>query len=356
MMHARIFLQQLKMGLVLYLRVPAAIFWIVAFPVAMLLALGTVFGGSDESGEELVWEQAGPPSKTDALFLAALIERRTKVDVQAPAAAEVRWKGGKLPCMLVGQDGRYTLRVNSYLVGQARQSEAVLQEAFLVAQARARGLPELARIPVAMSSPGGHRGGPYAAYLLPGLLGLNLVMMGVFSTGIVDVTLRAKGGYKRLATTPLPRYVYLGAQLCVRMIVLFVSASLLIIVGTLAFGIHNQGSYASLFIVQMLGAACFISLGYLLGSFAQTPEVYSGIANLIFLPLMLLSGVYFSLEAAPVWLQDGAELLPLTPLLRVLRAIFNDGAGLASQSSGIAVVAGWTVLLFVLATRRFRWV
>jgi len=74
------------------------------------------------------------------------------------------------------------------------------------------------------------------------------------------------------------------------------------------------------------------------------------------LPLMLLSGVYFSLDGAPVWLQRVAELLPLTPLLQVLRAIFNDGAALASQSKGIAIVGVWTCVLFALATRRFRWV
>lgn len=355
-MPARLFLKQLKMGLILYLRVPAAIFWIVAFPVVMLLGLGTVFGVARDAGTKLVWEQSGQSTAADSLLLTALTERGILVDKQPPDAAEARWKSGKLACMLQGQGGLYSLRVNSYLAGQAQRVEAIVQESHLIAAARAQGLPDLARIPVAMSSPGGHRDGPYAAYLLPGLLGLNVLMMGVFSTGIVDVTLRAKGGYKRLATTPLPRYVYLSAQLSVRMIVLLVSAALLMLVGALVFGIHNQGGYGSLLFVEMLGAACFISLGYLLASFAQTPEVYSGIANLVFLPLMLLSGVYFSLEGAPAWLQRGAGLLPLTPLLRVLRAIFNDGAGLADQAAGIALVGAWTLVLFVMATRRFRWV
>jgi ABC-type multidrug transport system permease subunit len=355
-MNARIFLRQMKMGLILYTRVPSAVFWIVAFPVVMLLGLGTVFGGNGDAGRKLVWEQSAPPTPADTLLLAALAERGTAVDSAAPADAEARWKSGKLAAMLEGGNGRYSLRINNYLVGQAMQTEAAIQEAFLVAQARAHGLADPARIPVVMSSPGGHRGGPYAAYLLPGLLGLNLVMMGVFSTGIVDVTLRAKGGYKRLATTPLPRYVYLGAQLAVRIIVVLVAAALLLFVGALAFGIHNQGSYAGLLLVQILGAACFISLGYLLASFAQTPEAYSGLANLSFLPLMLLSGVYFSLDGAPTWLQHAADLLPLTPLLRVLRGIFNDGAGLVSEWPGIALVAAWTAVLFVLATRRFKWV
>jgi ABC-type multidrug transport system permease subunit len=355
-MHARIFLHQLRIGLILYMRIPAAVFWIVAFPIVMLLGLGTVFGGSQDAGARLVWEQAGPTSKEDALFLAALSARGAVVDIASPSEAQARWQGGKLPAMLEGQGGHYTLRINSYLAGQAMQTEAIVQEQFMVAQARAQGLRDPARIPVAMSSPGGHQGGPYAAYLLPGLLGLNLLMIGVFSTGIVDVTLRAKGGYKRLATTPLPRHVYLGAQLAVRIIVVLVSAALLLLVGAIAFGIHNQGSYLSLLWVQILGAGCFISLGYFLASFAQTPEVYSGIANLIFLPLMLLSGVYFSLEGAPAWLQRGADVLPLTPLIRVLRAIFNDGAGFADEWRGIAVIGAWTLVLFLLATRRFKWV
>ena len=111
-----------------------------------------------------------------------------------------------------GADGKYTLRLNSYLAMQGMEAEAVVQQAFLVAQAHAQGAQDLARIPVTMSSPGGHSGGPYAAYLLPGLLGLNLLMLGVFSTGMVDVTMRERGGYKRLATTPMPRGIYLAAQ------------------------------------------------------------------------------------------------------------------------------------------------
>ncbi len=355
-MHSRIFFNQLKMGLVLYVREPSAIFWIVAFPVVMLLALGTVFGGSKDASVKLVWEQDAPATHADALLRTALTEQGTLVEMAAPGDAEARWKLGKLPVMLLGGDGHYTLRINSYLAGQAMQTEALVQEQFLVAQARAQGAAEPERIPVVMSSPGGHQGGPYAGYLLPGLLGLNLVMIGVFFTGIVDVTLRAKGGYKRLATTPLPRHIYLGAQLCVRLIVVLISAALLLLIGAVAFRIHNEGSYLALVLVQLLGAACFISLGYFLASFAKTPESYNGIANIVFLPLMLLCGVYFSLDGAPAWLQRGADLLPLTPLLQVLRAIFNDGASFSSQSAGVAIVGAWTLVLFVLATWRFKWV
>jgi ABC-2 type transport system permease protein len=181
-------------------------------------------------------------------------------------------------------------------------------------------------------------------------------MMGVFSVGMVDVTLREKGGYKRLATTPLPRYVYLAAQACVRLIVLIVSAGILMSVGASLFGVYNQGSYLSLLLLVLLGAACFISLGYVLASFVRSTDTYGGLSNMVFLPLMMLSGVYFSLDSAPTWLQRCADVLPLAPLLKALRGVFNDGASLASEGHALAVVAGWTVLLFILATKRFRWV
>jgi ABC transporter DrrB family efflux protein len=355
-MHARLFFQQVWMGLKLYLRIPAALFWIVAFPIVMLMGMGTVFGGDTPPGVTLAWERTGPAGAQDLALQQALQERGVTIEALDPAQAEARWQQGKLAALLEGQGEHTTLRINRYATAQGMQVEALVQQAYLMVQARAQGAAPPARIPVVASSPGGHHDGPYAAYLLPGLLGLTVLMMGVFSTGIVDVTLRAKGGYKRLATTPLPRSIYLGAQLCVRLIVLLVAAALLMLDGALVFGVRNQGSYADLLAVEVLGAACFISLGYVLASFARTPEVYSGIANLVFLPLMLLSGVYFSLDSAPPWLQRAADVLPPTPLLKALRAIFNDGAGIASQAPGLALLAGWTVVLFVLATRRFRWV
>ena len=295
-MNARIFMSQLRMSLTLYLRTPAAVFWAFAFPILMLLGLGTIFGGQGDAGVKLVWLQSAPPSDADTRLANALQERGLKLETLSPEQGEARWKLGKLPAMLEGAGGQYRLRVNTVLAAQGLQAEAMVQQGFLVAQARAQGAPEPARIPVVMSSPGGHRGGPYAAYLLPGLLGLNVLTMGVFGAGIVDVMLREKGGYKRLATTPLPKHVYLAAQLCVRLIVIVAAAMALLLAGRVAFGVHNQGSMLALLSLLMLASACFISMGYVLGSLARNVETYNGIANLVFLPLMLLSGVYFSLD------------------------------------------------------------
>ena len=326
------------------------------FPVAMLLVLGTVFGGKSDNQTRLVWARSLPASASDQQLQRSLEENGLAFDVMSRPEAESQWQTGKLIAMLEGEGGQYELRVNSYFGLQGRQIEALVQQGFLISQARAQGAMHLSRIPVVKSSPGGRGERPYVAYLLPGLLGLNLLMIGVFSAGVIDVTMRAKGGYKRLATTPLPRYVYLAAQLCVRVILAVVSAALLIAVGALVFGIHNQGSYLSLLTLCVLGAACFISLGHLLASFATSVEGYDGLANSIFLPLMLMSGVYFTLDGAPSWLQRVADALPLAPMLKALRAVFNDGASIATESPVMLIIGAWTVVLFSLAVKRFRWI
>ncbi|MDI4632195.1 ABC transporter permease [Pelomonas sp. V22] len=355
-MNFRIFFKQFTFGLRVYLRLPAAVFWTLAFPIVMLLGLGTVFGGGKPPTAHLVWAQSQQGSPDDALMRTALAERGLEVETVTVEAADERWRAGKLPALLEGEGGQYRLRLNSYLAAQGAQAEALVQQAFLVAQARRQGAEPPARLPVEMSSPGGRHAHNYAAYLLPGLLGLNLVMLGVFSTGMVDVTMREKGGYKRLAATPLSKPAYLAAQLGVRLVIMTAGAVTLLLTGWLVFGIRSEGSLGALFALLLLGAACFIAMGYVLASLTRTVEAYGGIANLVFLPLMLLSGVYFSLDAAPHWLQLAAASLPLAPLLSALRAVFNDGASLASQGQAMAIVGAWAVVLFGLAVRRFRWV
>ena len=195
----------------------------------------------------------------------------------------------------------------------------------------------------------------YLAYLLPGLLGMNLLTMGLFNVGMVLVNHRETGKFRRLAVTPLPKWVFLLGQVLHRVSLLFLQSALLLAVGYLAFGIRNQGSYLRLAGVLALGAACFISAGFALSGLARTAEGYSACANAAFFPLMLLSGVYFPLDMAPPWVRAAAALLPLEPCLGALRGIFGGGAGLAASGAGLGVVAAWTAACFMLAVKRFRW-
>jgi len=129
-----------------------------------------------------------------------------------------------------------------------------------------------------------------------------------------------------------------------------------LIAARLGFGIVNQGSNLVFAALVVFGTATFIAMGFALSSFASTIETYAPISNLVFFPMMLLSGVYFRLDSAPQWMQTAVLLLPLSPYLRVLRAVFNDGATLAGHALGLTILAAWAILSFILAVKRFRWV
>jgi ABC-type multidrug transport system permease subunit len=272
------------------------------------------------------------------------------------ADAEQRWEKGETTAQLQSAGEGYRLRLNSYLIGQGQVVAQAASQAFMVAQARLRGMPEPERIPVVVESPGHAHSDNYAAFLVPGLIGLNLLSMGLFAVGMVTVAYREKGKFRRLAVTPLPKWVFLLGQILQRVTLVLVQTTLLLLAARFGFQIVNQGSYLVFAGLVIFGTAAFLAMGFALSSFASTVETYGAISNLAFFPMMLLSGVYFRIDNAPHWMQAAVFVLPLAPFLRVLRAVFNDGATLAGHGTGLVIIGTWAVLSFILAVKRFRWV
>lgn len=339
----------------LYSRDRVAMFWTFAFPVILLLGFGTIFRDSGGPKLSLVRVASAQPGPRDAALDKALGDLQLKVIALPAAEAEARWAQGETAAQLEPAGEGYRLRLNSYLMAQAGATAGLVNQAWLVAQARLNGAPEPDRIPMQVESPGHKHSGNYASFLLPGLLGLNLVSMGLFSVGMVNVSYREKGKFRRLAVTPLPKWIFLLGQVLHRLTVTVIQAGILLLVGWLAFDIQNQGSSLQLLLLMTLGTGCFMAFGFALSGFAETSEGYAAISNLVFFPLMFLSGVYFTLDSAPVWLQHVVAIMPLTPFLRALRAVFNDGGSLGGHLAGLAIVAAWGLAAFALAVRRFRW-
>ncbi len=340
----------------LYARDRGAMFWTFLFPLLMLFGFGVIFRSGGPPPLTLVRVAPERESARDRAFVKALEEAHLTVVTMPAAQAEARWSKGETMAQLESAGGGYRLRLNSYLIVQGQVAALAASQAYLVAQARSNGAPEPERIPVVVESPGHAHAENYAAFLVPGLIGLNLLTMGLFSVGMVTVSYREKGKFRRLAVTPLPKWVFLLGQILQRVTVVVLQTALLLLAARLGFRIANQGSTALLVALVMFGTATFIAMGFALSSLASTIETYAPISNLVFFPMMLLSGVYFRLDSAPQWMQKAVFLLPLSPYLRVLRAVFNDGATLAGHGAGLAVLAGWAILAFVLAVKRFRWV
>ncbi len=340
----------------LYLRERAAMFWTFLFPLLMLFGFGVIFRSGGPPVLTLVRVAPAQETERDRAFLKALEQSHLKIVTLPAAAAEERWAKGETTVQLESNGDGYRMRLNSYLIAQGQVVAQAASQAFILAQARLKGLPEPERIPVTVESPGHAHSDNYAAFLVPGLVGVNLLSMGLFAVGMVTVAYREKGKFRRLAVTPLPKWVFLLAQILQRVTVVMLQTTLLLLAARLGFQIVNHGSYLVFAALVLLGTATFLAMGFALSSFASTVETYGAISNLAFFPMMLLSGVYFRIDNAPQWLQMAVFVLPLAPFLRMLRAVFNDGATLAGHGTGLAILATWAVLSFILAVKRFRWV
>ncbi|HKB38991.1 MAG TPA: ABC transporter permease, partial [Gemmataceae bacterium] len=198
-------------------------------------------------------------------------------------------------------------------------------------------------------------GGRYIDFLVPGLLGMGLMGGGLWGVGFVTVDMRIRKLLKRFLATPMRRADFLAALMISRLVFMVPEVLILLLFARLAFGVTIAGSLGAVVVLILVGAFTFAGIGLLVASRARTLEAVSGLMNLIMLPMWLFSGVFFSSERFPDWMQGFIQVLPLTPLLNALRAVMLDGLPLTSQWVELALLAGWGLITFVLALRWFRW-
>jgi ABC-2 type transport system permease protein len=198
-------------------------------------------------------------------------------------------------------------------------------------------------------------GGRYIDFLIPGLLGMNVMGGGLWGIGFVIVDMRIRKLLKRLIATPMRRSDFLLGLAISRLIFTAIEVLLLLVFAYFAFQVAVHGRVIDLIIVIIIGAATFAGIGLLVACRATTTEAVSGLMNMVMLPMWLLSGVFFSSERFPEVIQPIIKALPLTALNDALRSIMLDGASLVSVWREIAVLVAWGSISFVLALRWFRW-
>src|SRR5262249_44023984 len=172
-----------------------------------------------------------------------------------------------------------------------------------------------------------------------GLLGMSLMGGGLWGVGFAIVDMRIRKVLKRFLATPMRKSDFLLALMVSRMILLAPEVFVLLVFSRLAFGVVIQGSLLAMAVLILLGAVTFAGIGLLVASRAKTLEAVSGLMNLVMLPMWVLSGIFFSPERFPAAAQPFIQALPLTPLIDALRAVSLEGAGLASQWRGLAILA-----------------
>jgi len=314
------------------------VFWVFLFPVLMALGLGVAFA-NPEPDVLAVAVEAGSPSER---HLPALRARGDlQVQVLEPVAAAAALRRGEV-ALVLGEAARY-----DPTRPEGRQARALAELA--LRQADQPGTAPLRDEPVEQ------RGQRYIDWLIPGLIGFNLMSTGLWAMGFYVTQMRQTRQLKRLAATPMRRSDFLLAQVFARFLFLVLEVPLLVVFAWLAFGVTLEGGVAALAVVVLLGAACFTGFGMLVASRARTVETASGLINVVLLPMVVLSGVFFSPTRFPDGAQPFLKALPLTALNDALRGVYNDGVGLTALAPELAIVAGWTVAAFFLALRLFRW-
>lgn len=195
----------------------------------------------------------------------------------------------------------------------------------------------------------------YVEWLFPGILAMNMMFSALWGVGYVVVRYRKNGVLKRLQATPLTAFEYLSAQMLSRIFLLMFTLAVVWIGCDLTFSFHVEGSYFDLALVFFLGSLSLTALGLVLAARGTSEEFATGVLNFIAWPMMFLSEVWFSLEGAPQWVKGVSQLFPLTQMLRAVRQIMNEGAGLADIWPEMGVLVLMAALFLSVGAAMFSW-
>jgi ABC-type multidrug transport system permease subunit len=195
----------------------------------------------------------------------------------------------------------------------------------------------------------------YVDWVLPGILGMNMMFSCLFGVGYVIVRYRKNSVLKRLKATPLSAFEFVSAQLLSRLFIVMFMSMVVYSGCNVFFDFFMMGSYVDLFIIGALGAFCLISLGLLVASRSKSDELIGGLLNVTSWPMMMLSGVWFSLEGAPEALKVLADFMPLTHLVAGARAVITEGATLSDISFHINILLLMSSIFLALGAYLFSW-
>jgi ABC-2 type transport system permease protein len=195
----------------------------------------------------------------------------------------------------------------------------------------------------------------YFDFILPGILSMSIMQLGIFGVAFSFVALKASGALRRIQATPTHPVYYVFANTVVRLLVTLATAAVLIGFGTYFFDFHMMGNYFEFGIVCVLGILIFLGVGFAIAGWAKDETQAAPIANLIQLPLLLLSGIFFPRDNFPGWLERITDFFPLTYMSHALREVANNGASLIDIPVDIIGMLVWLVIVYVIAVKVFRW-
>ena len=350
----------------MFVRNRAAVFFSLFLPLIIMLIFGVLnFEGSTEI-------QLGIVDEADTEASAALVERMREFEYlviteEGRDAGLAALEAGDRDFVLVvpagyeapnaGGDSSIVAYASNADPAQAQVAQGLLQQAVGQAMFGSVGgsdpdAPSF-RPPVTFESVESRDLG-YIDFLVPGIVGMTIMQLGLFGVAFGFVQLKRTGALRRLFATPTSPAYFLSAQVLSRLIIGIAQVAILFGVG-IWFGLQMFGDYLTLLVIVLIGSAIFLAVGFAIAGWAKNEDQAAPVANLVSLPMMFLSGVFFPREAMPDFLASITQFMPLTYVNEALRAIVNQGAGLLSLGPQLLGMGAWAVITFVLAVRMFRW-
>ncbi|MFL6248559.1 MAG: ABC transporter permease, partial [Thermoanaerobaculia bacterium] len=312
-------------------REPDVAFWVFAFPLLLTIALGFAFR---EKAPDRI-----PVGVTEGPFarqrLAALKKSPTLIPrIYSANEGREELRRGQIS-LLVNGDGAPVYRLDPTRP-ESRTARVEVDAALQVSAGRRDAFR-------AKEEHVTEQGSRYIDFLVPGLLGMNIMGTGMWSVGYSIVNARLRKLLKRLVATPMRKTHYLLSHFAARLVFLVVEVASIGIVAWLVFDVSIRGSLPVFALTCLIGAATFAGLGVLIGSRADTIEAVSGLMNVVMMPMWICSGVFFSYERFPDAVKPLIRVLPLTALNDALRAVINDGYGLAHIVPQLAILMAWAL-------------
>jgi len=326
-----------------FYREPEALFWVFGFPIVLAFALGIAFKNRGPEELRVAVARGAGDSLTAGTLDAAPGLAAVVLD---SAAARQALRTGRVALVVIPSDP-LVYRFDSTRT-ESRLARLEVDDA--LQRARGRSDPALVRDDRVTET-----GSRYIDFLIPGLLGMNLMGSGLWGVGFSVVQARTKGLLKRFLATPMKKSQYLLSYMLSRLAFLVLEVATLVGFGWWMFDVGVRGSLVALALLTIVGAFSFAGLGLLVASRAKTVEAVSGLMNLVMLPMWILSGTFFSYARFPEAMQPLVQALPLTALNDALRGVMIDGASLTRVAAPLGVVIAWGVVSFAVALKIFRW-
>jgi ABC-2 type transport system permease protein len=324
----------------LFLREPEAIFWVFIFPILLAVGLGIAFRNRPA---DVLPVGATTAQLTQALAADRGLNAATMNESEGTHALAI----GTIDILAIQRADGVVYKYDD-TNPDARAARLLAERAIQAAAGRRDAVPTQNEFVH-------ETGARYIDFVVPGLLGMNLMGSAIWGMGFAIVEARQKKLLKRMVASPMPRWQYMASFILSRLIMLVIEVVVFVGFARIVFGVPIRGSLLDLGIICLVTSLAFSSLGLLVASRAKTMEAASGLMNLVMLPMWILSGVFFSATRFPAVIQPFVRALPLTAAIDALRSNMLQGIGLNHLAMPLAILLAWLVVPFAVTMRIFRW-